>query len=70
MTDTESTMDAIRQPVNNSPVTDVTSSDITCNINNGPGSETAEVAAGSDITFLLDNTLYHQGKQIVCLPMV
>ncbi|KAK7438901.1 hypothetical protein VKT23_017828 [Stygiomarasmius scandens] len=70
VTDTESTMDAVRQPINNSPVTDVTSPDITCNVNNGPASETAEVAAGSDITFLLDNTLYHQGPAAIYLGKV
>ncbi|KAF5361301.1 hypothetical protein D9758_010262 [Tetrapyrgos nigripes] len=70
VTDSTSTTTAIRQPVNNSPVTDVTSKDITCNINNGPGSETVEVAAGSEITFLLDNTLYHQGPAAIYLGQV
>ncbi|THV04343.1 hypothetical protein K435DRAFT_817001 [Dendrothele bispora CBS 962.96] len=70
VTDTTSTMAAIRQPVNNSPVTDVTSGDITCNANPSPASDTVEVAAGSDITFLLDNTLYHQGPAAIYLGKV
>ncbi|ESK86500.1 glycoside hydrolase family 61 protein [Moniliophthora roreri MCA 2997] len=58
---------AIRQPQNNSPVQDVTSPDITCNANPAPATETVEVPAGSDITFKLDNTLYHQGPAAIYL---
>jgi len=52
---------AVRQPVNNSPVTSATSNDLRCNVNKGAGSETVSVAAGSSVTFKLDNTLYHAG---------
>ncbi|EJD06723.1 glycoside hydrolase family 61 protein [Fomitiporia mediterranea MF3/22] len=57
--DTTSTA-AVRTPVNNSPVTDVTSPDITCNVNPTPATETVDVPAGSTIGFELDNTVYHQ----------
>ncbi|KAK7046141.1 hypothetical protein VNI00_007144 [Paramarasmius palmivorus] len=58
---------AVRQPPNNSPVQDVTSADITCNVSPAAATETVEVPAGSDITFQLDNTLYHQGPAAVYL---
>ncbi|KAI9369656.1 glycosyl hydrolase family 61-domain-containing protein [Aspergillus egyptiacus] len=42
----------IRTPPNNSPVTDVTSTDLTCNVNGGtPAAKTLEVVAGDKITF-------------------
>ncbi|KAL4957093.1 glycosyl hydrolase family 61-domain-containing protein [Aspergillus filifer] len=42
----------IRSPPNNSPVTDVTSTDLTCNVNGQtPAAKTLEVAAGDKITF-------------------
>ncbi|KAL4773893.1 endo-beta-1,4-glucanase D [Aspergillus nidulans var. acristatus] len=42
----------IRTPPNNSPVTDVTSTDLTCNVNGDqPAAKTLEVAAGDKITF-------------------
>ncbi|KAF9007203.1 glycoside hydrolase [Cyathus striatus] len=58
---------AVRLPQNNSPVTDVTSKDITCNVNPSPATETVSVAAGSTIGFKLDNTLYHQGPAAIYL---
>ncbi|KAL1679263.1 glycoside hydrolase family 61 protein [Schizophyllum commune] len=58
---------AVRQPVNNSPVTDVTSADITCNVSPGAASETVTVAAGSTVGFKLDNTIYHQGPAAIYL---
>ncbi|KAF9484786.1 hypothetical protein BDN70DRAFT_872032 [Pholiota conissans] len=57
---------AIRMPTSNSPVTDVTSPDITCNINT-PATATVSVAAGSTIGFDLDNTIYHQGPAAIYL---
>ncbi|KAG9076263.1 hypothetical protein FS749_011981 [Ceratobasidium sp. UAMH 11750] len=59
----------IRPPPNNSPVTDVTSLDIRCNVNgaSGTGTNTATVAAGSTVGFVLDNTVYHQGPLAVYL---
>ncbi len=43
----------IRIPPNNNPVTDVTSTDITCNVNglSGAGVQTASIPAGANITF-------------------
>ncbi|KAJ3501539.1 hypothetical protein NLJ89_g9293 [Agrocybe chaxingu] len=58
---------AVRQPINNSPVTSVTSNDVRCNVNPSPASETVSVAAGSTIGFKLDNTLYHQGPAAIYL---
>ncbi|KAJ7076350.1 glycoside hydrolase [Mycena belliarum] len=42
----------VRIPPNNSPVTDVTSTDLTCNVNglSGAGVETLSVAAGANLT--------------------
>ncbi|KAG9085706.1 hypothetical protein FS749_004213 [Ceratobasidium sp. UAMH 11750] len=40
----------IRGPRNNSPVKDVTSKDIICNVNNSPVPQTLEVSAGDQIT--------------------
>ncbi|KAF8963277.1 glycoside hydrolase family 61 protein [Flammula alnicola] len=58
---------AVRLPVNNSPVTDVTSDDIRCNVNPGAATQTVSVAPGSTIGFMLDNTLYHQGPAAIYL---
>ncbi|KAF5321742.1 hypothetical protein D9619_002240 [Psilocybe cf. subviscida] len=58
---------AVRQPINNSPVQDVTSDDITCNVSPGAATETVSVAPGSTIGFKLDNTLYHQGPAAIYL---
>ncbi|TDL29951.1 hypothetical protein BD410DRAFT_737143 [Rickenella mellea] len=43
----------IRVPPNNNPVTDVTSTDLTCNVNDlsGAGVSTLSIAAGTTITF-------------------
>ncbi|PBP28067.1 Cellulose-binding protein [Diplocarpon rosae] len=40
----------IRSPPNNNPVKDVTSKDMTCNVNNVPTAKTIDVAAGDKIT--------------------
>ncbi|PFH46218.1 lytic polysaccharide monooxygenase [Amanita thiersii Skay4041] len=61
------TTTAVRQPLSNSPVEDVTSNNIRCNINSGPAPDTVSVAAGSTIGFKLDNTLYHQGPAAIYL---
>ncbi|KAG8768796.1 hypothetical protein FRC20_007203, partial [Serendipita sp. 405] len=46
----------------NSPVTDVTSNDLRCNVGaTGAGTETATVTAGDTIGFALDTPVYHQG---------
>ncbi|KAK0200563.1 glycoside hydrolase family 61 protein [Desarmillaria ectypa] len=58
---------AVRLPQTNSPVTDVKSTDITCNVNPSPATETVSVAAGSTIGFILDNTIYHQGPAAIYL---
>lgn len=41
----------IRSPPNNNPVKDVTSTDMTCNVNNVETAKTLEVAVGDKITF-------------------
>jgi hypothetical protein len=54
----------IRQNTNyNSPVTDLTSNDLRCNVGGESGASTATVGvtAGSQITFTLDTPVYHQG---------
>ncbi|CAG7847022.1 SubName: Full=Related to family 61 glucanase {ECO:0000313/EMBL:CCA68244.1} [Serendipita indica DSM 11827] len=54
----------VRQPANNSPVTDVTSTQVRCN-SNAQASDVLTVAAGSSLTFGLDNTFYHLGPAAV-----
>ncbi|OTA65765.1 lytic polysaccharide monooxygenase [Hypoxylon sp. EC38] len=53
----------IRQNTNyNSPVTDLTSNDLRCNVGaQGAGTETVDVKAGESFTFTLDTPVYHQG---------
>jgi len=54
----------IRQHTNyNSPVTDLNSNDLRCNVGatTGGNTETVTVAAGSSFTFKLDTPVYHQG---------
>ncbi|TFK60972.1 glycoside hydrolase family 61 protein [Pluteus cervinus] len=58
---------AVRQPLNNSPVTSVTSNDIRCNASPRPATQTVSIAAGSTVGFKLDNTLYHAGPAAIYL---
>ncbi|KAI1088041.1 glycoside hydrolase family 61 protein [Rostrohypoxylon terebratum] len=53
----------IRQNSNyNSPVTDLTSNDLRCNVGaEGADTETVDVKAGEQFTFTLDTPVYHQG---------
>ncbi|KAL1840826.1 hypothetical protein VTJ49DRAFT_7725 [Mycothermus thermophilus] len=54
----------IRQHTNyNSPVVDLNSNDLRCNLgaDSGRNTETVTVAAGSSMTFHLDTPVYHQG---------
>ncbi|KAF2248213.1 lytic polysaccharide monooxygenase [Trematosphaeria pertusa] len=54
----------IRQNTNNnSPVTDLSSTDLRCNVGGGSGASTStvSVAAGSSLTFTADIAVYHQG---------
>lgn len=54
----------IRQNTNyNSPVTDLTSNDLRCNVGGetGGSTSTVSVAAGSSLTFTADVAVYHQG---------
>ncbi|KAM0809144.1 putative Endo-beta-1,4-glucanase D [Seiridium cardinale] len=48
---------------NNSPVTDLASNDLRCNVGGATGGSTStiEVTAGSPFTFTLDQAVYHQG---------
>ncbi|KAG2009490.1 hypothetical protein CC2G_012423 [Coprinopsis cinerea AmutBmut pab1-1] len=58
---------AVRQPQSNSPVENVSSNDMRCNVNPRGASEVIQVAAGSTVGFNLDNTLYHQGPAAIYL---
>ncbi|KZV97643.1 glycoside hydrolase family 61 protein [Exidia glandulosa HHB12029] len=58
---------AVRQPLNNSPVTSPTSSDFTCNVIGTPATQTVNVTAGSTVGFKLDNTIYHLGPAAIYL---
>ncbi|KAI1371610.1 glycoside hydrolase family 61 protein [Hypoxylon crocopeplum] len=53
----------IRQNSNyNSPVTDLASNDLRCNVGaEGASTETIDVKAGEQFTFTLDTPVYHQG---------
>lgn len=48
---------------NNSPVTDLASNDLRCNVGGGSGASTTtvSVAAGSSVTLTADQAVYHQG---------
>ncbi|KAI0171050.1 glycosyl hydrolase family 61-domain-containing protein [Pestalotiopsis sp. NC0098] len=52
-----------RNTNNNSPVLDLASNDLRCNVGGATGANTStvEVAAGSPFTFTLDQAVYHQG---------
>jgi len=63
------TSSSVRQPANNSPVTSVTSSAVTCN-SQAKASSTTLVSAGSTVGFKLDNTVYHQGPAAIYLGKV
>ncbi|ESK92657.1 glycoside hydrolase family 61 protein [Moniliophthora roreri MCA 2997] len=58
---------AIRVPPNNNPVTDVTSTDITCNVNglSGSGVETVEVPAGAEITLEWHQHAQREGEDAI-----
>ncbi|KAJ8520730.1 hypothetical protein ONZ45_g2471 [Pleurotus djamor] len=58
---------AVRQPINNSPVESATSNNLRCNVSPSPASATVNVAAGSTIGFILDNTIYHAGPAAIYL---
>ncbi|KAI0127227.1 fungal cellulose binding domain-containing protein [Xylariales sp. AK1849] len=53
----------IRENTNyNSPVTDLASTDLRCNVGaNGTGTDTVAITAGDSFTFTLDIAVYHQG---------
>ncbi|KAI1809016.1 glycoside hydrolase [Poronia punctata] len=57
------TFQYIRENSNyNSPVTDLTSNDLRCNVGaSGASTETIEMTAGESFTFTLDTPVYHQG---------
>lgn len=61
----------IRQNTNNnSPVTDLSSTDLRCNVGGGSGASTStvSVAAGSSLTFTADIAVYHQGPVSLYVP--
>ena len=56
-------MQNIRNVPNNSPVTDLASPALRCNVNGATGGSTGvvSVAAGSTVSFTADQAVYHQG---------
>ncbi|EDR03447.1 glycoside hydrolase family 61 protein [Laccaria bicolor S238N-H82] len=58
---------AVRQPLNNTPFHDITSSDATCNHDPGNASETVQVNAGDTIGFNVDVAIYHKGPAAIYL---
>jgi cellulase len=56
----------IRSPPNNNPVKDVTSSDMTCNVNNVATAETLSVAAGDEVR----EPTYHEDRSSNVAPPV
>lgn len=60
---THSVFQYIRQNSNyNSPVTDLSSNDLRCNVGaSGASTQTLDVRAGDSFTFHLDTPVYHQG---------
>lgn len=63
----------VRQNTNsNSPVTDVTSNDIRCNVgglDSGSSTSTASVDAGATVGFALDQAIFHPGPINVYLSI-
>jgi len=57
---------------NNSPVTDLSSNDLRCNVGGGSGASTStvSVAAGSSVTFTADIAVYHQGPVSLYVPQL
>jgi cellulase len=53
----------IRSPPNNSPVKDLSSDAVSCNVNNVAVPKTLEVAAGDQITFECEFTYLHTFRQ-------
>ncbi|KAF1987951.1 lytic polysaccharide monooxygenase [Aulographum hederae CBS 113979] len=54
----------------NSPVTDLTSPELRCNIGAQNAATVVPVKAGSDITFGLDQAVYHQGPTSIYMTKV
>ncbi len=52
----------VRIPPNNNPVTDVTSTDLTCNVNglSGTGVSTLSIAAGANLTYVLSVMVFFE----------
>lgn len=60
------TSDAIRLPATNSPIRNIELPEATCN-SNAVATQTIEVAAGSEITFIPDTSLFHPGTGAIYL---
>ncbi|KAK1224237.1 hypothetical protein PQX77_012859 [Marasmius sp. AFHP31] len=60
---------AIRRPISNGPVEDVTSNNMRCNVNPTPATQTVSVAAGSTIGFKIEpnNYIGHPGPGAIYL---
>ena len=61
-----------QEPDDNSPVTELASNDLRCNVGGGSGASTTtvSVAAGSSVTFTADQAVYHQGPVAFYLTKV
>ncbi|KAF6749435.1 glycosyl hydrolase family 61-domain-containing protein [Ephemerocybe angulata] len=60
----------IRQPKSWNPMLDSTSKNMTCNFHSGLAPEIAVIKAGSDISFKLDNEIFHPGPGALYLGAV
>lgn len=60
---------AVRKPIENAPLHDFLSTDITCNVNTSIATSTISVAAGSTVSFKLDKgkKIYHPGPAAIYL---
>ncbi|KAK0451193.1 glycosyl hydrolase family 61-domain-containing protein [Desarmillaria tabescens] len=58
---------AVRMPLSNGPVLNVTSPDVVCNVNPTPATATVTVAAGSTLGFNCDDNVYHLGPAAIYL---
>jgi hypothetical protein len=62
ITSTVSSRSAVRRPTENSPIHDITSLGVTCNVGLAPATETVVVDAGSLVGSKLEvGTVYHKG---------
>lgn len=63
----KSSTQAVRQPQDNSPLHDITSPDVVCNVNPGKAGETVTIASGQKIGFQVDVAMYHESPVAIYL---